>query len=85
RGDDARTNIWPIVVAIVVVVLALLFFIFRSGDTPRESAREADRTEVEINVPEVRTPDAPDVQIEVPDRIDVNVGSSEPASPPTGT
>jgi hypothetical protein len=80
--DETRTNIWPIVLAVLILVLALLFFIFRSDTAPRETARESDRTEVEVNLPEVRTPEAPDVKIEVPDRIDVNVGSEPATSPP---
>ena len=87
--DETRTNIWPIVLAVAILVLALLFFIFRSDPAPRESARDTDRTEVEVNLPEVETPDAPDVKIEVPDRIDVNVGSSQPeqpaSTPPAGS
>lgn len=95
--DETRTNIWPIVLAVAILVLALLFFIFRSDPAPRETSGESERTEVEVNLPEVRAPETPDVNIEVPDRIDVNVGSSQPeqpastppadtaAPPPTGT
>ncbi|HVR42005.1 MAG TPA: hypothetical protein VMS56_01065 [Thermoanaerobaculia bacterium] len=76
RDDDGR-NVWPVVIVILLVVLAIVFFIFTRDEAPGET----DRTDVEVTLPEVRTPEAPDVEINVPDQIDVNIGTKQPEAP----
>ncbi|HUE96714.1 MAG TPA: hypothetical protein VMN39_08645 [Longimicrobiaceae bacterium] len=87
---DSGTNIWPIVIAILVVVLVVLFFIFSRDEAPDR----VDRTEIEMELPEVERPtiEVPDqIQIDVPDEIDINVETPQapaeqpPTPPPTGT
>lgn len=75
-------NMWPIIIAILVLVALLVWFVLSRG----ERTELPDTTDIEVPTPrvpdvepEVRTPT--EVDIEVPERVDVNVnteGGTEP-------
>lgn len=85
-SGDSSTAIWPILIVVLLLVLALLWFIFAREDATPETA---DRTDVEVNVPAADAPqvDVPDqINVELPDQVDVNIGTgSEPEGKATQT
>ncbi|HUP63970.1 MAG TPA: hypothetical protein VM557_01645 [Thermoanaerobaculia bacterium] len=80
--DDSSRAIWPIVVALLVVALVIIWFIFVREDA--EPAR-LDRTEVNVNLPDVETPEVEipeSIEVEVPDQVDVDIDTGDAEAPP---
>jgi hypothetical protein len=75
---ERTSSMWPVIIIILVIVLILVWFIFARGERTEVPAIE-ERTNIEIEVPEVRTPEieVPDrIEVDVPDRVDVDVNTS---------
>ncbi len=67
-----------IMVAVVLLVLALLFFVYglpaiRRSGIPASNSNSGGTTNV--NLPDTK----PDAQINIPDKVDVNINGGQPA------